>query len=160
MITQKKIMRLIVSLAVPVLFSSCFLNIDGISETAYKSSLSKRNYFIITGVTHSHCGCSDMIVRNYKNRKIDFKFYYGGGLYQPKKYVYKYTPGKAKADIQVYVPVETDNYTIPLDSTDKEILQQINILIKTRPKGSGLNYPVKQHEYKGFVRQHSYQNEL
>lgn len=124
---------------------------DWRSETAYRSSSSKKNYFIIEGVTQSHCGCSDIVVKNYKNKKLDFKFYYGGGLFPAKKYVYQYN--KNKIDTLVFIPVVTDNYNTQLDSLDKVILKQIDILVTARPRGSGLIYKVKQHNYKGFIRQ-------
>lgn len=139
-----------------LILTSCRLAVglfykDWRSETAYRSSSSKMNYFIIEGVTQSHCGCSDIVVRNYRNKKIDFKFYYGGGLFPAKKYVYQYH--KNRIDTLVYIPVSTDNYNIQLDSLDKVVLRHIDTLITNRPKGSGLIYKVKQHTYKGFVRE-------
>ncbi len=65
---------------------------DWRSEIAFRSSTSKRNYYVIEGVTQSHCGCSDIVVKNYKNKQRDFTFYYGGGLFPAKKYIYQSNP--------------------------------------------------------------------
>lgn len=124
---------------------------DWQSETAYRSSSSKKNYYIIEGVTQSHCGCSDIVVKNYKDKKPDFTFYYGGGLFPAKKYVYHYHQNAT--DTLIFIPVETGNFDTPLDSLDNAILHQIDTLIAIRPKGSGLIYKVKQHSYIGLIRQ-------
>lgn len=124
---------------------------DWQSETAYRSSSSKKNYYIIEGVTQSHCGCSDIVVKNYKDKKPDFTFYYGGGLFPAKKYVYHYHQNAT--DTLIFIPVETGNFDTPLDSLDNAILHQIDTLIATRPKGPGLIYKVKQHSYIGLIRQ-------
>ncbi|MBO9205123.1 MULTISPECIES: hypothetical protein [Niastella] len=126
---------------------------DWHTEVAYRSSSSKKDYFIIEGVTQSHCGCSDVIVKNYKNKQLDFTFYYGGGLFPGKKYIYQYDANAKITDTLTYIPVTTDSFTLAFDSLDKVILQRIDTLITNRPSGSGLTYEVNRQNYKGFVRQ-------
>ncbi|MEJ8819908.1 hypothetical protein [Lacibacter sp. H407] len=126
---------------------------DWRSEVAYKSSTSKKDYFIIEGITQSHCGCSDVVVKNYVNKKLDFTFYYGGGLFPAKKNIYRFNANKNKIDTLIYIPVTSDNYTVEFDSLDKEILRRIDTLVTNRPRGSGLIYKVNQHYYKGFISQ-------
>jgi hypothetical protein len=87
------------------------------------------------------------------NKKLDFKFYYGGGFFPAKKYVYQYNTDRKIIDTIVYIPVSTDDFYVQLDSPDKVILQLIDTLIANRPKGSGLTYKVKHHTYKGFIKQ-------
>jgi len=152
----QNIFRLILTSLSSLLFTGCGLVFglfykDWRSEVAYRSSTSKRNYYVVEGVTQSHCGCSDIVVKHYKNKKKDFTFYYGGGLFPAKKYIYQKNPDTKNIDTVIYVPTTNTNFTIPLDSLDKEILRHIDSLILHRPKGSGLIYQVKRHEYKGFV---------
>lgn len=134
-----------------ILMGCGLLYSDWQSGTAYRSPSSKGDYFLIKGLTQSHCGCSDLVVRNYRNRKIDFVFYYGGGLFPARKYVYRYSGDHI--DTLVYLPVVSGAVDVPLDSLDLEIIRQIDTLISVRPKGSGLVYPVKRHAYIGFVRE-------
>lgn len=154
----KSLHSYLILLSVLMLLTGCGLMFglfykDWRSEVAYKSSTSKKNYFIIEGITQSHCGCSDVVAKNYVNKKLDFTFYYGGGLLPAQKNVYRYNVKKNKIDTLIYIPVTTDNYTVEFDSLDKEILQRIDTLIINRPKGSGLIYKVNQHFYKGFIKQ-------
>ena len=123
---------------------------DYTSKIAYKSPPNKGNYYTITGVTQSHCGCSDLIVKGYRHHKISFRFYYGGGLYPPKKYVYNSLPGGNHADTLVYEPVTGSDFTVKFDQQDIEILFTIDSLIKNRSWKNGLVYAVKQHAYTGF----------
>lgn len=126
---------------------------DWRSDVAYRSSKSKRDYYIIKGITQSHCGCSDLVVKGYADKKPSFTFYYGGGLFPAKKYVFQRNDLSGKIDTLVFRPVTTGIFSTPLDSLDKEILLRIDSLIVRPNSDIGLVYPVKKSTYTGFVRE-------
>lgn len=120
---------------------------DAKTETVFRSSESKKDYFIIKATTLSHCGCTDLYVDNYNQGRKDFNIFYAENV--ARKTVYKFNQQTNKKDTLRLLATPYDNYTIAFDSLDTEIFKRINTIAIEKPKE--IIYKVKSNTYKGFI---------
>lgn len=119
------------------------------TTTIYKSPGSKKNYYTISAVTLSHCGCTDLDVHHYTNRKKDFYITYKNDL--ARKTIYRYNKQTFRTDTIRLQATTGDKYTIPFDSLDAAIFHTIDSLLLQSPKPKHIVYPPKRVSYKGYV---------
>lgn len=117
------------------------------TKTIYKSSSSKKDYYIIKATTLSHCGCTNLAITNYKNGKKTFIIDYTNN--RVSKTVYRLNTITNTPDTQRLLATNISFYTTPFDSLDNQIFRTIDSLNKQKIKG--FIYPVTITEYKGFI---------
>ncbi len=120
---------------------------DSKTTTVYKSSNSKKDYFIVKATTLSHCGCTDIFIDNYRNGRKEFTLFYNGNIAQ--KSIYKFDGKLNQTDTIRLIATSSNNYTIPFDSLDMKIFNRIDSIALQKPKG--IVYKVKSTGYKGFI---------
>jgi hypothetical protein len=120
---------------------------DSKTSTIYKSSDSKKDYYIVNATTLSHCGCTDLHIDNYKNGKKEFNLFYNGNI--ARKTIYKFDSKINQRDILRLVATSNNDYTTPFDSLDIAIFNRIDSIAIQKPKG--IVYQIKRTEYKGFI---------
>jgi archaellum component FlaF (FlaF/FlaG flagellin family) len=131
--------------------TSCAIGIllfhrDSKTTTIYKSSDSKTNYFIVNATTLSNCGCTHLNIDNYKNGKKDFHIFYNGTV--AHKTIYKFDSIINKNNTLRLVAT-SNNYTIPFDSIDFEVYNQIDYIAIHKPKG--IVYQINMTKFKGYI---------
>ena len=120
---------------------------DSRTVTVFKSSPSKKNYYVIKATTLSHCGCTDLHVDNYKQGKKDFTIFYHDDIV--RKSIFSYDSQTNHKDTIRLVATPYNNFTTPFDSLDLEIFKRIDSISIQRPKG--IVYEIKRPVYKGFI---------
>jgi hypothetical protein len=125
---------------------------DSKTSTIYKSSDSKKDYYIVNATTLSHCGCTDLHIDNYKNGKKEFNLFYNGNI--ARKTIYKFDSKINQRDILRLVATSNNDYTTPFDSLDIAIFNRIDSIAIQKPKG--IVYQIKRTEYKGFINEPYY----
>lgn len=146
----KKIFTVIYIGGLSITLSGCALGMllfykDSYSSTLYRTADSKKNYFTITGITYSHCGCTHLTIDNYKNKKKEFSIYYNNG--HIRKTLYSYNKQTKKFDTTVYNGTSSSIFKVPFDSTEILIFKTIDSFAVNPPKGT---YPIKKNENKGY----------
>lgn len=118
------------------------------TETIYRSSTSKKNYYTIKAVTLSHCGCTDLMIDNYKigNKEFRIELRFTG----TRKLIYTFNPQLKRRDTTRLVATP-NAYSINFDSLDREIFRVVDSLIVAKPKG--MIYPPKRVAYKGYNKE-------
>ena len=125
---------------------------DSKTVTVYKSSDSKKNYYIVKATTLSHCGCTELYIDNFKNGHKDFTLFYNDKV--ARKTIYKFDSKRNITDTISLIAISSNNYTIDFDSLDIAIFKRIDTIATYKPKG--IIYKVKQTDYKGFLKASSY----
>jgi hypothetical protein len=118
---------------------------DSKTTTIYKSSDSNENYFIVKATTLSHCGCTHLNIDNYKNGKKDFHIFYNGTV--AYKTIYKSDSINQNDTLRLFAT--SNNYTIPFDSIDIEVYNQIDSIAIHKPKG--IVYQINMTKFKGYI---------
>lgn len=113
----------------------------------YRSSSSKKNYYIIKATTISHCGCTDLNINYYKNGKPNFNLFYSGNI--ARKSIYEFDAKLKVKDTIRLIATSGNDFTIPFDSLDIEIFSRIDSIALQKPKG--VIYQIKRPEYKGYT---------
>ena len=116
------------------------------TRNIFKSSSSKKNFFIINAVTLSHCGCSEIYAESYKNGKKEFQIFYNDNL--ARKTIYSYNSDSREVESKSLLATPNDNFSIPFDSLDFRIF---TIIDSTILKGKVFVYPIRRTIYKGYV---------
>jgi hypothetical protein len=140
------------SLVMPLL-TGCSLGMllfyrDSTTTTVYRNSSSKKNYFIIKATTIYRCGCTELYIENYKDKKKDCYYFYNDN--SARKTVYRHNKQTNQKDTLRLLATPYDNYTTAFDSLDIEVFKRIDsISIK---KTKGIVYGIKRTQYKGFIQ--------
>lgn len=121
---------------------------DSKTTTVYKSSTSKKDYFIVKATTLSHCGCTDIFIDNYRNGRKEFTLFYNGNVAQ--KSIYKFDSNLNQTDTIRLIATSSNNYTTPFDSLDIEIFNRIDSIALQKPKG--IVYGIKKTSFEGFIK--------
>lgn len=149
---MKKILPILFASMLFTTLSGCGIGMllfyrDSKIATIYRSSASKKNYFIVKANTLSHCGCTHLYIENYKNEKKEFDLLYTDNAV--RKTIYTVNKNTNRIDTLILWATTTDRFTTPFDSVDVSIFKQIDSISIYKPRG--IVYQVKRSNYKGFI---------
>jgi hypothetical protein len=117
------------------------------TATVYRSSDSKKDYYIVKATTLSHCGCTELYINNFKNGSIEFNLYYTENL--ARKTIFRKNTETKEIDTIRLLATPYSNYTIPFNSLDTEMFNRIDSIAIQKPKG--IIYQIKRNVYKGYI---------
>lgn len=139
-LSMRKILSCIV---VALAFTAC-----NSSKVIFRESYSNNEKLVIKSVNYSHCGCSHVYAeKSNNNRKVFFIAYTDKGA---TKSIYRYNSSGEVLDTIILKGVNTNDYTIPLDSSDIIIFNKIDSFAQKPP--SAPIYKIRRPMVKGYVR--------
>jgi hypothetical protein len=116
------------------------------AKVIFHQSTSKQNSLTIRNVNYAHCGCAHIYAEKINDGRREFLIGYTNQ--GTTKSIYRYDSSGISGTV-ILKGVATDDYTIPLDSTDKIIFQKIDSFVQKAPSAPAyrLNRPI----VKGYV---------
>jgi hypothetical protein len=132
------------------LFSAVALCIAGCntSKIIFRERNSKSDYLEIRKVNYSHCGCAHVYAEKFMgDRKVFFIAYTNNGI---TKSIFRYNVTGMISDTVLLQGVNTNEFTIPLDTIDMIIFNKIDSFAQKSPAAPV--YKLQRPAIKGYVR--------